>query len=113
MTETDQKDEPASIQTKTLDSKQAAAYLRCSDSRISELVACGQLRACRIGRGFVFKPEWLDLFLDEESARQMAALEAARIPDPTPPTAAGGGRTPSRGERTSRKRTPPDLSGYA
>jgi excisionase family DNA binding protein len=86
----------------TLDTEKAAEYLHCSPSRIAELVGLGQLRAARIGRGFVFKTEWLDRFLEEEADRHTAEIRAGRC-------------VPARthGESRSRKRALPDLAQYA
>jgi excisionase family DNA binding protein len=63
----------------TYNTKTAAEYLHCSESRIAELIAAGHLRAARVGRGYTLKREWLDSFLDEESARQMAEAKAASV----------------------------------
>jgi excisionase family DNA binding protein len=86
----------------TLDTEQAADYLHCSPSRIAELVSLGQLRAARIGRGFVFKTEWLDRFLEEEADRHTAEISAGRCAAMAAPA-----------EKRGRKRALPDLARYA
>ena len=86
----------------TLDTEDAAKYLHCSTSRIQELVASGLLRGCRVGRSFIFKPEWLDSFMEEEADRQRAEAKAAQKAPIQSPT-----RKPRQVRRAL-----PDLSQY-
>ena len=59
----------------TLSSEQAAEYLGCSVSQISDLVRERKLRGAKIGRGWRFRASWLDDFLEREADRQAAELE--------------------------------------
>lgn len=64
----------------TLDTAQAAEYLHCSESRVQELAACGAIRSCRIGRGYVFRLAWLEVFLEREADRQQAQHKVMPTP---------------------------------
>ncbi|MEA3641873.1 MAG: helix-turn-helix domain-containing protein [Lamprobacter sp.] len=63
--------------TDYLSSEQAGELLGCSPSQISELVRARRLRAAKIGRGYRFRREWLDRFLEAEADRYDAELQAA------------------------------------
>lgn len=87
----------------TLDTESAAKYLFCSESRVTELVACGKLRGCKIGRGLVFKQNWLDDFLEAESKLQMGR---ASVESKAPIS------TPAQRKHGCRRNQVPDLSKY-
>lgn len=50
-----------------LDVEHAARYLTCEDHRIYDLVYQGRLRVARDGRRLLFRREWLDDCLCEDS----------------------------------------------
>lgn len=56
----------ASKPTSWLDVEGAARYLACEPHRIYDLVSTGRLRPAKDGRRSLFRPAWLDAYLEEE-----------------------------------------------
>ena len=60
-----------------------ASVLHCSPSRVDELRAAGKLRGAKPGKSWVFKPSWIDEYLEAAADRRPATPRTAarRVPD--------------------------------
>jgi excisionase family DNA binding protein len=66
--------EPAEAGDLTI--SEAAKRLRCSESKISRLIAAGELLVYRVGRAVRIRPEAIDQYIREQSSGdQMTDLE--------------------------------------
>ena len=66
----------------TLDLEEAAAFLKCSDDTIRELVASGQLPGAKVGRKWVFIDvdllEWLRTKYASQGAKKCQSTNGAK-----------------------------------
>ena len=64
--------------TKTFDRAEAAAFLKCSKSVVSQLFSSGVLPGAKIGRRMVFRQSDLESFLNAQIEQQTAAIREVR-----------------------------------
>jgi len=63
---------------KTLDRAEAAVFLKCSKSVVSQLFNSGILPGAKIGRRMVFRESDLEAFLNAQIEQQTAAIREVR-----------------------------------
>ena len=59
--------------------KSAAEYLQCSPTIVYGLIKRGELKAAKLGKSYVIKPEWLDACLESRAEKQQEIERASVV----------------------------------
>ena len=58
---------------------EAAAYLRTTERKISLFRRYGLLKSCRLGKGYLYRREWLDAFAESWADYDLSSESAIRL----------------------------------